>query len=68
MPICSKYFIHKIIDEECEAHQFCSEEKLNPMAFNLFEHCPKELEFGDRYQSPRDVILMDKVIMINFIS
>ena len=62
VPVCSEHFAHKIINSEegCIIQQFCTQNRLNPTAFNLFiavEHLPKRM----RDQPPRDVILMDKV-------
>jgi hypothetical protein len=62
VPVCSEYFAHKVIDSEegLPAQQFCTQNGLNPTAFNVFltvEHLPE----GMRDQPPRDVILMDRV-------
>ena len=55
VPVCPEYFTHKTIDEECKDQQFCAE-NVNIIFLNM-EHLPEEM----RDQSPRDVILMDKV-------
>ena len=62
VPVCSEYFAHKVIDSEegCTIQQFCTQNRSNPTAFNIFltvEHLPKRM----RDQPPHDVILMDKV-------
>ena len=64
VPVCSEHFVHKIIDsyEECTCtvEEFCSQNKLNPKGLNMFldvEHLPERI----RDQSPRDVILMNRV-------
>ena len=60
--ICSEYFAHKVIDSEegCTVQQFCTQNKLNTASFNTFltvEHLPERM----RDQTPRDVILMNRV-------
>ena len=60
MPVFSEHFAHKVIEEECEVQHFCTQNRLNTTAFNIFlivEHLPE----GMRDQPPRDVILMNKV-------
>ena len=62
VPVCSENFAHKVIDSEegLSVQQFCSQNKLNTTAFNIYltmEHLPE----GMRDQPPRDVILMDRV-------
>ena len=62
MPVCSEYLAHKVIDSEegCTVKEFCSQNRLNPTAFNIFltvEHLPEEM----KDQLSRDVILMNKV-------
>ena len=64
VPVCSEYFAHKVIDSEegCTVKELCSQNTLNPRAFNMFltvKHFPEGLL---RDQSPRDVILMDRVL------
>ena len=64
VPVCSENFAHKVVNSEegLSVQQFCSQNKLNTAAFNIFltmEHLPKEM----RDQPPRDVILMDKVFI-----
>ena len=63
VPVCSKYFAHKVIDSEegCNVDEFCSQNKLNSKGFNMFldvEHLPERM----RDQPPHDVILMKKVL------
>ena len=62
VPVCSEHFAHKVIDSEegCRVKEFCTQNKLNTAAFNIFltmEHLPEAM----RNQPPRDVILMDMV-------
>ena len=64
VPVCFEHFSHKVIDsgEECihTVEDFCTQNKLNPSAFNIFltvEHFPERM----RDKPPLDVILMDKV-------
>ena len=63
VPVCSEHFAHEIIDSEggCTVKEFCSQKGLNSRAFNIFltvKHLPE----GMRDKTPRDVILMDKVM------
>ena len=65
VPVCSENFAHKVIDSEegLSVQQFCSQNKLNTTAFNIFltvEHLPE----GMRDQPPRDAILMDRVFIV----
>jgi hypothetical protein len=62
VPVCTEHFAHKVIDsmEGLPAQQFCTQNRLNPTAFNIFltvEYLPE----GMRDQPPRDVILMNRV-------
>ena len=62
VPVCSEHFTHKVINSEevCTVQQFCTQNRLNTTAFNIFitlEHLPERM----RAQPPHDVILMDRV-------
>ena len=62
VPACSEYITDKAIDEKegCTVQQFCTQNELNPNAFSIFlsmEYPPE----GMKDQSPRDVILINKV-------
>jgi hypothetical protein len=62
VPVCLEHFAHEVIDSEegLPAQQFCTQNRLNPTAFNMFltvEHLPE----GMRDQPLRDVILMNRV-------
>ena len=58
VPVCSGYFAHRVVDEVCEVQQFCTQNRLiSKVVFLNVEYLPEEM----RDQSPRDVILMDKV-------
>ena len=63
VPVCSEHFAHNVIEEECTIQQFCTQNRLNSKAFNIFlhvEHLPERM----RCQQPRDVILMNRVKLI----
>ena len=62
VPVCSEHFAHKVIDSEegLYAQTFCTQNGLNSTTLNIFltvEHTPERM----RDQTPRDVILMDRV-------